>query len=159
MADPTQPPNPTDPAATEPQEPSITDEGAPMPDPIVDERVSGGVADLFRKALLAGVGAVFMTEEGIRKTVTEAKLPKEAFNYLAGQAERTRTEASRILRKEVRRFLNSENFRNQLASLVSGLTLEVKAEIRLKPDTSKPDVKAKMRVKATEGAGDGHEEK
>lgn len=153
MADPTERPPMQDERAPElpdSAEPSITDEGAPMPDMGFDERIGSGVGDLFRKALLAGVGAVFMTEEGIRKTVTELKLPKEAFAYLAGQAERTRTEASRILRKEVRRFLNSENFKQQLASLVSGLTLEVKAEIRLKPDSATPDVKAKMRVKGDE---------
>lgn len=139
---------------TEPPDPPITDEEGPMPDPAAvvpdDPRVPiAGVGELFRKALLAGVGAVFMTEEGIRKTVTDLKLPKEAFAYLAGQAEKTRTEATRILRKEVRRFLNSDAFKQQLASLVSGLTLEVKAEIRLRPDSPGPDVAAKVRVKAT----------
>jgi hypothetical protein len=138
---------------TGPSDPSdpITDEEGPMPEdtePSADEPSSAlpGVGELFRKALLAGVGAVFMTEEGIRKTVTDLKLPKEAFAYLAGQAERTRTEATRILRKEVRRFLNSDAFKEQLAGLVSGLTLEVKAEIRLRPD-ARPDVAAKLKVK------------
>ena len=137
-----------------PTEPVISDEGEPMPlgggeDP--NRQVAGGVGDLVRRAVMAGVGAVFMTEEGIRKTVSELKLPKEAFGYLASQADKTRTEGSRIVRKELRRFLNSEAFKEQLVSALGGVTLEIKAEVRLKPDSKmpKPDVNTKVRVKAT----------
>ncbi len=100
-----------------------------------------GVGDFVRRALLAGVGAVFMTEEQIRKGVQDLKLPKEALGYVVGQAEKTRLEAGRILRNELRRFLDSESFRQQLTEFFSGLTLEVKAEIRLKPG-EKPSVES-----------------
>lgn len=132
-------------------DPTISDEESPMPDTLFGEEPKNpGVTELVRRALLAGVGAVFMTEEGIRKSVTELKLPKEAFSYLAGQAEKTRTEAGRILRKEIRRFLNSEAFRDQIGQLVSGLTLEIKAEVRLKPDDKvKQKSDLKVRVKPT----------
>lgn len=131
------------------QDPTISDEQTPMPEGgSGDEPRIPGLTEFVRRALMAGVGAVFMTEEGIRKTVTELKLPKEAFSYVAGQAERTRTEAGRILRKELRRFLNSEAFRDQLGQLVSGLTLEIKAEVRLKPDDQKKQASdLKVRVK------------
>jgi hypothetical protein len=129
----------------------ITDEEEPLPD--VEEGAKtpgpGGVAEMVRRALMAGVGAVFLTEEGIRKTVSELKLPKEALGYLAQQADKTRTEANRIVRKELRRFLNSDAFKQQIAQALSGLTLEIKAEVRLRPDAAgpKPDIQAKMRVK------------
>ncbi len=116
-------------------------------------RGASGVADIVRRALMAGVGAVFLTEEGIRKTVSELKLPKEAFAYLASQAEKTRNEGSRMVRKELRRFLNSDAFKQQMAQALSGLTLEIKAEVRLKPSaTPKPDIDTRVRVKATPGA-------
>jgi len=100
-----------------------------------------GVADFVRRTLLAGVGAVFMTEEQIRKGVQELKLPKEALGFLVGQAEKTRHEAARVLRNELRRFLDSESFRHQLTEFLSGLTLEIKAEVRLKPG-AKPSVES-----------------
>lgn len=129
-------------------DPTISDEQTPMPEGSGDEPRIPGLTEFVRRALMAGVGAVFMTEEGIRKTVADLKLPKEAFSYVAGQAERTRTEAGRILRKELRRFLNSEAFRDQLGQLVSGLTLEIKAEVRLKPDDQKKQAsELKVRVK------------
>jgi hypothetical protein len=111
-------------------------------------RGSAGVAEMVRKALLAGVGAVFMTEEQIRKSVQDLKLPKEALGYIAGQADKTRTEASRILRVELRRFLNSEAFRQQLLQMLGSVTLEVKAEVRIKPGL--PEVtNARVRVKSS----------
>ncbi|MFM2152072.1 MAG: hypothetical protein RL199_507 [Pseudomonadota bacterium] len=100
-----------------------------------------GVGDFVRRALLAGVGAVFMTEEQIRKGVQELKLPKEAIGYVVGQAEKTRQEASRVLRHELRRFLDSDSFRQQLTDFFSGITLEIKAEVRLKPG-EKPSVES-----------------
>lgn len=135
-------------------DPTISDEATPMPDSLFGEEPKNpGVTELVRRALLAGVGAVFMTEEGIRKSVTELKLPKEAFSYLAGQAEKTRSEAGRILRKEIRRFLNSEAFRDQIGQFVSGLTLEIKAEVRLKPDDKKkPEGDVKVRIKPSSRA-------
>lgn len=126
----------------------ITDEEEPLPD-LEEGKAPGGVGEMVRRAVMAGVGAVFLTEEGIRKTVSELKLPKEALGYIAQQADKTRTEANRIVRKELRRFLNSEAFKQQIAQALSGLTLEIKAEVRLRPDAAgpKPDIQAKMRVK------------
>ena len=139
-----------DPNDTPERDPTISDEDTPMPEGMLgDEPRAAGVADMVRRALLAGVGAVFMTEEGIRKSVQELKLPKEAFSYIAGQAERTRSEAGRILRKEIRRFLNSGAFRDQIGQLLSGLTLEVKAEVRLKPSNEAKKDDLKVRVKPT----------
>jgi hypothetical protein len=135
----------------------VTDEHAPFEEPRsagqlpADELPRlGAVGDLVRRAVMAGVGAVFLTEEGIRKTVSELKLPKEALGYLTNQADRTRREASRIVRKELRRFLNSEAFRDQVAHFLSGMTLEIKAEIRIKPQEGgpKPEVDATMNVKS-----------
>jgi hypothetical protein len=141
MPDPKPPTNDT--------EPPIPDEEDPLPDVEEGGKTTGGVGEMVRRAVMAGVGAVFLTEEGIRKTVSELKLPKEALGYLAQQADRTRTEANRIVRKELRRFLNSEAFKQQIGQALSGLTLEIKAEVRLRPDVSgpKPDIQAKMRVK------------
>ena len=139
----------------------VTDENAPFEEARAQGQLPadelprlGAVGDIVRKAVMAGVGAVFMTEEGIRKTVSELKLPKEALGYLSTQADRTRREASRIVRKELRRFLNSDAFKDQVSQFLSGMTLEIKAEIRLKPDQGgpKPEIDAQMNVKSSRPA-------
>ncbi|HYV65485.1 MAG TPA: hypothetical protein VE964_04530, partial [Myxococcales bacterium] len=70
-----------------------------------EEQTRGFVPEIVRRAVLTGVGALFMTEEGIRNLVGEMKLPKDALAFLVAQADRTRSEVTRIVTQEVRRFL------------------------------------------------------
>ena len=119
-------------------------------EPAEEEQVgrgfSGLVPDAVRRAVLTGMGALFMTEEGIRNAVTEMKLPKEALNFLLGQAEKTRTEVSRVVSQEVRRFLESETLRREVMKLLSSVTLEVSASIKLKP-TGEPTIETKVKAR------------
>lgn len=128
-------PDPLDPEDT-PSDPLEGD----LPD---DEgvRLGGIVPDLLRKAVVAGLGAVFMSEEGLRKLSGQMKLPKEALGFILSQADRTKTEVSRVIGEELRRFLNSELLRQELLQMLTGVTVEVKAEVRLRPD---PDAKGQL---------------
>jgi hypothetical protein len=104
----------------------------------------GFVPDIVRRAVLTGVGAIFMTEEGIRNLVGELKLPKDALAFLLSQADRTRGEVTRVLTQEVRRFLESETLRREIWKVLTGVTLEVNATLQLKPSGT-PGLKARFR--------------
>lgn len=93
----------------------------------------GFVPDFVRKVAVAGLGAVFLGEEGIRSLASQLKLPKEMLGYVVGQAEKTKDEITRVVSEELRRFLQSEKVRDEFLKLVSGMTVEVKAQIRLVP--------------------------
>src|SRR3954447_4904867 len=110
------------------------------------KKLSGLVPDIVRRAVLTGVGALFMTEEGIRNLVGDMKMPKDALAFLVGQADKTRTEVARVVTQEVRRFLESETLRREIWKVLTGVTLEVNATIQLKP-SGEPGVKAKIRQK------------
>ena len=110
------------------------------------KKLSGLVPDIVRRAVLTGVGALFMTEEGIRNLVGEMKLPKDAIGFLLAQAEKTRAEVARVVTQEVRRFLESETLRREIWKLFTGVTLEVTASIQLKP-SGEPGIKAKIKSK------------
>jgi hypothetical protein len=97
------------------------------------EARAGFVPEFMRKVAVAGLGALFMTEEGIRSLAGQLKLPKEVLGYILGQAEKTKDEVGRVVSEELRRFLQSEKLRDELVKLVSGMTIEVKAQIRLVP--------------------------
>jgi hypothetical protein len=104
----------------------------------------GFVPEFVRKVAVAGLGAIFMTEEGIRTLAGQLKLPKEALGYILSQAEKTKDEIGRVVSEEIRRFLQSEKLREEFLKLLAGMTVEVKAEVRLKPTVaagaeSKPD--------------------
>lgn len=113
------------------------------------KKLSGLVPDIVRRAVLTGVGALFMTEEGIRNMVGELKLPKDALAFLLAQADKTRGEVARVMTQELRRFLESDTLRREIWKLLTSVTLELNASIQLKP-SGEPGFKAKVRSKKKE---------
>ncbi len=118
-----------------------------VPDPLLDSEPEregsrpGFVPEFVRKVAVAGLGALFMTEEGIRSLAGQLKLPKEMLGYILGQAEKTKDDVGRVISEELRRFLQSEKLREEFLKLLSGMTIEVKAQIRLVPDERGDDDK------------------
>ncbi len=125
-------------AGDELDEEALPSDGAPS-----DEArgLGAGVSEVLRKAMVAGLGAVFMTEEGIRTLVKDLKLPKDAVGFVLGQAEKSKDELMRIIGEEMRRFFESAALRRELIKLLSEVTIEVKAEIRLQPESRQPEVR------------------
>jgi hypothetical protein len=110
----------------------------------------GPIVELMRKVAFAGLGALFMTEEGIRSVAGQLKLPKEALGFILSQAERTKDEVGRVLSEEVRRFLRSDKLRAEFLQLLSGMQVEVTTHVRLVPDPGrKPEEPARPRVEVT----------
>lgn len=108
-----------------PHDPRASDDG---------QRLRNLVPEFVRKVAVAGLGAVFMTEEGIRSLAGQLKLPKEALGLVMSQAERTKEEIGRVVSEELRRFLQSDKMRDEFLKLIAGMTVEIKAEVRLVPD-------------------------
>ncbi len=130
------------------------------PDPLdpdhADPRDRGGfVGEFVKKVAVAGLGAVFMTEEGIRNLAGQLKLPKEVLHYIVSQADKTKGEIGRVVSEELRRFLQSEKLREEFLKLLTGMTVEIKAEVRLKPSepavTEKGSPEQASSVATTEG--------
>ncbi|HUQ01187.1 MAG TPA: hypothetical protein VM261_01770 [Kofleriaceae bacterium] len=109
------------------------------------------VPDLVRRTFTAGLGAVFSTEEGIRKVTRELQLPNVA-GYLADTAENSKDKVLEIVAREVREFLSHVNLSDEIARLLTTLSFEIKTEIRFIPNSERytgvdPDVKAQVRLK------------
>ncbi len=125
-------------------------EASPRDEPPRDEarrgRLDHLIPDIVRRTFYAGLGAVFTTEEGIRKIASDLKLPKDMANYLIQQAAASKDELFRVVGKELRGFLESVNISGELQKLLTSLSFEIKTEIRFIPNDEaiggvKPDVK------------------
>jgi len=108
--------------------------------------------DLLRRVLVSGVGALFMTEEGIRSLVKEMKLPKEVIGAVIAQADRTKSDIARVVGSEVRSFLESTRMREELVRMLTQIRLEVRAEVGFKTRDEEstvfePTVRGKVSVK------------
>jgi hypothetical protein len=134
----------------------------PRPAEAGEESSKGFVADAVKKAVLAGVGALFLTEEGARRLAREWKLPKDLIAYVGTQAAGAKAEILRIVTDEVRRFLESEALRREFIKVLSSMAIEIKAEIRLtevggrpRPAVSRISVRPRGRGRAEEGGDEG----
>jgi hypothetical protein len=88
------------------------------------------VEDLLRKTMLTSVGALFMTEEGIRNLVGELKLPREITAYVVGQAEKTRRDLAGAIAREVTRFFESSNVSAELRKVLTNIGVEANVSLR-----------------------------
>jgi hypothetical protein len=128
-------------------------------------RLEQYIPEIVRRTFYAGLGAVFTTEEGIRKLASDFHLPKDVANFLVQQAASSKDELFRILAKELRGFLESLNVSGELQKLLTSLSFEIRTEIRFVPNDEavtgvKPDIKVgKMSVKRTKEKSPTDEEK
>ena len=123
----------------------------------VRQRIESFVPELIKKTFTAGMGAVFSTEEQVRRVTKDMKMPKEAAGYLVNAASSTKDELMRIMAREVREFLQTVNVSEEIAKMLTLLSFEVKTEIRFIPNDEKyggvePDVKASVALKRNDKA-------
>jgi hypothetical protein len=140
-------------APAQPQE-GAKDEAKEVDERGVRARLEQLLPDIVKRTFYAGLGAVFTTEEGIRKIASDFHLPKDVANFLIQQAANSKDELFRIVAKELRAFLETINLNQELQKLLTSLSFEIKTEVRFVPNDEavggvKPDVKRQVAVKRT----------
>jgi hypothetical protein len=119
----------------------------------IRRRLEHLVPELVKKTFAAGLGAVFQTEEGIRRIAREVSLPDVA-GYLAHSADGAKDKVFEVIARETRDFLSNLNLTEEIAKILTTLSFEIKTEIRFIPNSERltgaePDVKASVRLKRT----------
>jgi hypothetical protein len=89
----------------------------------------------MRRVIAVGLSGFFLTEEAFRKAVGDT-LPKDWSDFAVGQSDRTRAEFIERLTFEIGRAIENIDVAEVASKLLTGRTIEVKAEFRLKPDSS-----------------------
>jgi hypothetical protein len=120
----------------------------PLEPGLPGEESRGSLADGVKKALLAGMGALFMTEEGARRLARDWKLPKELIGFVGQQAQGAKDEILRVFAGEIRRFLESDSVKKEFWKALTDNTIELEMRIRFRPDAAgqpKPSVEASAR--------------
>jgi hypothetical protein len=127
--------------------PMVDDKKLPRPDDDDDARAgddaerdgegrSAGksIGDMARRALMSGIGAVFMSEETLRQQLSEMKLGKDAVGYVVGQADKTKREIIDVVARETRAFLSRLEVEKMVGRMLMGTTIEVQTRIRILPN-------------------------
>ena len=121
------------------------------------QRLETFVPDLIRRTFYAGIGAIFTSEEGIRRIANDFSMPKDVANYLVSQAQSTKNDLFRIFATEIRRFLEGLRINEELQRLLASMAVEVKAEVRFVPREGGAVSTTKSKVLIRKGASEEHE--
>ena len=136
-------------------------DGDSLPETI-RQRLEQLVPDLVKKTFAAGMGAVFQTEEGIRRLARES-LPEMA-GYIASSADGAKDKVFDVIARETREFLSGLNVGEEITKILTTLSFEIKTEIRFIPNSERftgaePDVKASVRLKRVDRDDDKDKDK
>jgi len=105
---------------------------------------------ILKRALFSGAEMLLVTEEGLRKTVSDFHLPKDAVNYLIKQSEKSKDEFLAIFQRELKRFLSRIDISGLTNDVLDGISVEVNATITLRTKEESDGLVAKVsRLKAT----------
>jgi hypothetical protein len=110
-----------------------------------EEKKSPTMTDLARKILLTGVGAIFMTEETVRKGLSELKLPTDAVSTLVDTVKKQKNEVLEIVAVELGNFFSKVKVHEELQKALKGMQIHLDAMISF--DKPGEVHKAKVTVK------------
>jgi hypothetical protein len=132
-------------------------QGRPEDDKLTETiraRLEHLVPELVKKTFAAGLGAVYSTEEGIRRLARDS-LPEIA-GYITSSADGAKDKVWEIIARETQNFLANLNLTEEIAKILTTLSFEIKTEIRFIPNSERltgaePEVKASVRLKRADG--------
>lgn len=87
------------------------------------------MTDLARRILLTGVGAIFMTEESVRKTLGDLKVPTEAMGGFLDTVRKQKDELVGVFATEVGKFLSRINLHEELQKALRGMEVQLDAKV------------------------------
>lgn len=94
------------------------------------------MGDTLKKILATGVSAAFMTEESIRKIVSDLHLPKETLNLLLQGAARSKEELMNRVSREVISIISKIDFVKEASRFVEEHKFRIVAEVEVIPKSA-----------------------
>jgi hypothetical protein len=92
----------------------------------------GSLGDLMRKAISAGIGAVFMTEESVRSYVRDSKLPRDVARFLIDSTQTAKEQFFEYLAREISGLVRKSDLPKALEAFLQANTIEINAKIRFR---------------------------
>jgi polyhydroxyalkanoate synthesis regulator phasin len=91
------------------------------------------VPEIVRKTVLLGLGGVSMTEESVRRVLSEWRLPREEarrfLDFLIEQSQKSKGEILSLVGTEFKAFLRTLNLEGELRRLLMEMRIRIQADI------------------------------
>jgi len=100
--------------------------------------IKTSAAELMKKVLTVGVGAIFLTEESLRSMISEFKLPKELLNGVIDSANKSKNEFLQSLSHDViSRVMDRLDAAAVIQEIFEKNEIELNVKINIRPKTKK----------------------
>ena len=94
----------------------------------------GGIQDIMKKALSAGIGALFLTEESLRSYVADSKLPRDIAKSVIQSTNTAKEQFFQYLTKEVSQLIRKADLQKVVTGFLANHTFEIEARVRFRPN-------------------------
>lgn len=93
--------------------------------------------EIAKKVLTLGIGAVFLTEESIRKLVSDFKLPKELISGVLDSAAKTRKEFFQNLSRDlVDKVMDRVDIKDLATEILDRNRIRLSVEVEFEPKSN-----------------------
>jgi len=98
--------------------------------------LESAVGDMVRRGIEAGWDRLSKGERGaaLRSAIGDLKVPKEIASYVASQLDDTKNAILKVVSKEIREFLETSHFADELARILTTLQFEISTTVRFVPN-------------------------
>jgi DNA polymerase III delta prime subunit len=87
------------------------------------------VPDIVKKMILVSIGGVMLTEEAVRKILSELNLSKEIISLVVSQTNKAKDEVVKTVSEEFRHVIKKVNIKNELEKVLKDTKIKVQLEI------------------------------
>ena len=92
-------------------------------------RLDAFVPDVMKRAFYTGLGAVFLTEDGVRRQMSEMKLPKEVVSYVVNQSNKSKEELFDAIAREIAKVFAGTEPDELLRNAFTGIKVKMNIEL------------------------------
>jgi hypothetical protein len=100
-------------------------------------RIERLIPELVKRLVETGVERLVESPETVRQWANDLRLPKELLNATLSHVEDAKSEIYKVVVREVREFLERANLADEISRVLTGVTLEVKTQVRFVPNEAK----------------------
>ena len=121
---------------------------------ILSKAMDALMPDVIKKLLLVSIGGIMLTEEAIRKILSDLNLSKEIASMIIQQSNKAKDEVFRMVQSEFRSLVKKVNIENEIKKVLQNTTVRVQLEIDFESKKSgdpllsiQPKIKQKIKTR------------
>ena len=119
-------------------------------------RLDSLVPDVMKRAFYTGLGALFLTEDGIRRQLSELKVPKDVVGYVVNQSSKSKEELFEAIAREIAKMFQDVQAEDVVRTALSGMKMKMSIEVEFEPAGEEgtgahPKVRFRTQAKAKSG--------